>query len=156
MMSRLLDLLRPPPQQHAELGPLLYKSGRWRGTIALENGARIPLFIPGSRSGPDPEGLKVAELASEWWTQARPDVERELYDHYSAGRDDPTDATLELREPGEVWVHAVPTSVAIKPFRLLEEIQVALRVAWDDEHTLGAMIRDARLVGLNGSILEPR
>jgi hypothetical protein len=156
MMSRLLGFLRPPPQEHAELGPLQYASGRWRGTVALENGARIPLFIPGSRSGPDPEGLKVAELASAWWTEARPDVERELYDHYSAGRDDPTDGTLELRDSGEVWAHAVPTSVAIKPFRLLDEIQVAIRVAWDEEHTLGAMIRDGRLVGLNGSILEPR
>jgi hypothetical protein len=156
MMSRLLAFLRPPPQQHAELGPLQYTSGRWRGAIALEKGVRIPLFIPGSRAGPDPEGLAVAELASEWWTQARPDVERELYDHYSAGRDDQTDGTLELRDPGEVWEHAVPTSVAIKPFRSLNEIQVAMRVAWDEEHTLGAMIRDGRLVGLNGSILEPR
>ena len=156
MMSRLLGFLRPPPQQHAELGPLQYRSGRWRGTIALEKEARIPLFIPGSRAGPDPEGLKVAGLASEWWTQARPEVEHELYDHYSAGRDDPIDATLELREPGEVWAHASPSSVEIKPFRLLDEIQVAIRVAWDEEHTLGAMIRDARLVGLNGSIPEPR
>jgi hypothetical protein len=156
MMSRLLGFLRPPPQEHAAFGPLQYKSGRWRGTIALEKGARIPLFIPGSRVGPDPQGLKVAEIASEWWTQARSDVERELYDHYSAGRDDPTDGTLELRGAGEVWAHASPSSVVIKPFRLLDEIQVALRVAWDEEHTLGAMIRDGRLVGLNGSILEPR
>ena len=153
----LLDFLRtPPPRPHAELGPLQYKGGRWRGAIALEKGARIPLFIPGTRAGPDPEGLKVAELASAWWTQARPDVERELYDHYSAGRDDPTDGMPELRDAGDVWAHSTLTSVEIKPFRSLDEIQVALRVAWDEEHTLGAMIRDARLVGLNGSILEPR
>jgi hypothetical protein len=156
MMSRLLDFLRPPPRPHAELGPLQHKGGRWRGTIALEKGTRIPLFIPGSRAGPDPEGIKVAEQASAWWTQARSDVERELYDHYSAGRDDPTADSLELRDSSDVWTHAVPTSVEVKPFRLLDEIQVAIRVAWDDEHTLGAMIRDARLVGLNGSILEPR
>ena len=153
----LLDFLRPPPQrQHAELGPLQYKGGRWRGTIALENGARVPIFIPGSRAGPHPEGLQLAERASAWWTQARPEVERELYDHYSNGRDDPTVGALALREPGEVWAHAAPTSVEIKPFRSLDEIQVAIRVAWDEEHTLGALIRDAQLAGLNGSILEPR
>lgn len=133
-----------------------YRGGRWRGTIALENGARIPLFIPGSRAGPHPEGLLVAEQASAWWTQARPEVERELFDHYSAGSDDPTVGALGLRDAGAVWAHAAPTSVEIKPFRSLNELQVAIRVAWDEEHTLGALIRDAQLAGLNGSILEPR
>ena len=152
----LFDFLRPPPQQHAELGPLEYKGGRWRGTIALEKEARVPIFIPGSRAGPHPEGLQLAELATAWWTQARPEVERELYDHYDAGRDDPTVGSFELRNPGDVWAHATPTSVEIKPYRSLEELQVAIRVAWDEEHTLGALIRDAKLVGLNGSILEPR
>ena len=152
----LLDFLRPPPQQHAELGPLQYRGGRWRGTIALEKGQRIPLFIPGSRDGPHPEGLKLAEAASSWWTQARPEIERELYDHYTNGRDDETAEMPELREAREVWAHAEPTSVEIKPFRSLDELQVAIRTAWDEEHTLGALIRDGGLAGLNGSILEPR
>ena len=152
----LLDFLRPPPRQHAAFGPLEYRGGRWRGTIALENGKRIPLFIPGSRAGPDPDGLQMAELAATWWTQARPEIEHELYEHYSAGSDDPTVGALEVRDAADVWAHAAPTSVEIKPFRSLNEIQVAIRVGWDDEHTLGALIRDARLAGLNGSILEPR
>lgn len=152
----LLDFLRPPPQEHAELGPLQYAGGRWRGAIALENGVRIPLIIPGSRAGPHPDGLKLAEQASAWWMQARPEAERELYDHYSAGRDDATADTPQLREAGEVWAHAVLSSVEIKPLRSLTELQVAIRVTWDEEHTLGALIRDARLVELNGSILEPR
>ena len=31
----------------------------------------------------------------------------------------------------------------------------AQEVAWDEEHTLGARIRDGRLVELNGSVLRP-
>ena len=31
-----------------------------------------------------------------------------------------------------------------------------MRAAWDEEHTLGALIRQGELVELNGSILEPR
>ena len=152
-----LDFLRPPPpQQHAELGPLQYKGGRWRGTIALAKGDRIPLLIPGSRAGPHPDGLKLAERVVAWWTEARPEVEHELYEHYSAGSDDPTVGSFGLRNSGEVWLHAAPTSVEVKPFRSFNEIQVAIRVAWDEEHTLGALIRDASLAGLNGSILEPR
>jgi len=152
----LFDFLRPPPRQHAELGPLQYAGGRWRGDIALENGVRVPLFIPGSRAGPHPDGLRLAEQASAWWAQARSDVERELYDHYSAGRDDAPAGTPMLHAPADVWAHAAPTSVEISPYRSLDELQVAMRVTWDEEHTLGALIRDARLVELNGSILERR
>jgi hypothetical protein len=152
----LFDFLRPPPQQHAELGPLRYAHGHWRGAIALERGVRVPLFIPGSRGGPASEAVKLAEQALAWWRQSRPEVERALYDHYSAGRDDAPAGTPALRAPEEVWGHAEPTSVQIKPFRSLRELQVAIRATWDEEHTLGALIRDARLVELNGSILEPR
>jgi len=67
-----------------------------------------------------------------------------------------TTEAIEPRGPEDVWRHAAPTSVEIKPFRSIREVQVAIRAAWDEEHTLGALIRDARLVELNGSILEPR
>jgi len=152
----LIDFLRPQARPHAELGPFVYRRGRWRGTITLDGGAPIPLFLPGSRSGPDSEGIEIAEQASSWWTQSRPAVERELFDHYGAGRDDATDDTLPLGGAGDVWAHVVLSSVEIRPHRSLRELQVAMRVAWDEEHTLGALIRDARLVELNGSILEPR
>lgn len=34
-------------------------------------------------------------------------------------------------------------------------LEIGLRVAWDEEHTLGARLRDGRLIELNGSVLEP-
>jgi len=153
----ILDFLRPPPQAHNEFGQLRFAGGRWRGTIGIANGARVPLYLPGSRTGPPPEALEVAEQASAWWMRARPEVERELYAHYSAGRDDDTAADmLDLHDADEVWAHCAISSVQIKPNRSLSEIQFAIRAAWDEEHTLGALIRDARLIELNGSILEPR
>jgi hypothetical protein len=152
----LLDFLNPPPHPHAELGPFQFRGGRWRGTIALENGVRVPLFVPGSRAGPQPEAVEVAEQASSWWTQSRAAIERELFDHYSAGREDAADEMVALHDAGEVWKHVTLASVEIKPHRSLRELQVALSVSWDDEHTLGALIRDAQLVELNGSILAPR
>jgi len=152
----IFDFLRPPPQPHAQFGQLRFAGGRWRGTVALENGARIPILIPGSRHGPQPEALEVAEHASAWWAKTRPDVERELFEHYSAGREDENAVMIDLRKSGEVWSNVELSSVEIKPHRSLSEIQVAMRVTWDEEHTLGALIRDARLIELNGSILEPR
>jgi hypothetical protein len=32
---------------------------------------------------------------------------------------------------------------------------LTVEVAWDDEHTLGARLRDGQLIGLNGSVLAP-
>jgi hypothetical protein len=34
-------------------------------------------------------------------------------------------------------------------------LEVGLRVAWDEEHTLGARLHDGRLLELNGSVLAP-
>ena len=34
-------------------------------------------------------------------------------------------------------------------------IEIGYRVSWDEEHTLGAQIRDGQVIGLNGSVLAP-
>jgi hypothetical protein len=153
----VFDFLRPSrPQEHPALGLLHYARGRWRGTIELERGERITLFVPGGRGGPLEEGLQLAQRAPERWLRVRPAVEKELYDHYDAGRDAGLSDLPNITTPGEVWAHVTLSSVEIKPFRSLGEFQVALRTAWDDEHTLGALVRDVTLVGVNGSIVDPR
>ena len=153
----ILDFLRaPPPRQHPQLGSLQYSRGRWRGSIDLLGGARIPVSLPGPRGGPLPEGLRLAERAPDWWARVRPAVEKELYEHYTAGRDGGVADLPDIASSGDVWTHVTLSSVEIQPHRSLDELQVAIRAAWDDEHTLGALVRDASLVELNGSILEPR
>jgi hypothetical protein len=34
-------------------------------------------------------------------------------------------------------------------------VEIGYRVAWDEEHTLGARLRNGRLIELNGSVLPP-
>jgi hypothetical protein len=153
----IFDFLRAPaPQQHPQLGLLHYSGGRWRGIIELEQGKRVPLFLPGTRSGPLPEGLQLAEGAPDWWTRVRPAVETEIYAHYTVGREAGISDMPELTRASDVWPSVTLSSVEIRPHRSLDELQVAIRVSWDDEHTLGALVRDAALVELNGSILELR
>ena len=151
----LFDSLRPAPRSHPEFGNLEYARGHWHGTIALD-GQRIALHLPGSRSGPDSEGLQTAEQAPRWWALVKRAVEADLFDHYSTGREGGIDDVAGLAAAGDVWTHVKISSLQVKPNRALNEIQVAIRAAWDDEHTLGALIRDGALVELNGSILEPR
>jgi hypothetical protein len=153
----IFDFLRATePHEHPTLGTLRYSGGRWRGSIEMEPGKPVALFVPGNRSAPLAEGLQLAERAVDWWRRARSAVENELYQHYDAGRDGNLSDLPNIATPGDVWTHVTLSSVEIKPYRSINELQVALRTAWDDEHTLGALVRDAELVELNGSILEPR
>ena len=153
----LFDFLRAPDPYHDPmLGALLYSGGRWRGTIELQAGSRAALFLPGSRGGPGSEALDVARHAADWWTRARPDVEKELFEHYSNGRDGGGADLPDIKMPSDVWSHVELVSVEIRPYKSVVEFQVAVRTAWDDEHTLGALVRGGMLTGLNGSILAPR
>ena len=153
----LFDRFRaPPPREDPQLGSLLYSGGRWRGTVKMEEGKRTPLFLPGTRTAPAPEALQLAQKTTEWWIRVRPDVERELYEHYSNGRDGGVPDLPDIPRPNDVWSHVTLSSVEIGPHKSLDEFQVAIRTAWDEEHTLGALVRGGALVGLNGSILEPR
>ena len=149
-------LRRPAPQHHPQLGLLEYAGGRWRGTIKLEGEAQSVLLLPGTRSGPLSSVLRVAEMAQMWWAGVRLAVEAELYAHYGAARDGDVSDLPELANSSDVWRHVTLSSVEVAPHRRLDELQVAIRTAWDDEHTLGALVRDAAFVELNGSILEPR
>ena len=133
-----------------------YSGGRWRGSVELEPSKPITLYLPGTWNGPTPEAAQLADSTREWWMRARPDVEKELFQHYSNGREEGLSDLPDIQSSAEVWAHVTLSSVEIKPYRSLSELQIAMRTAWDDEHTLGALVRDAVLVGLNGSILEPR
>jgi hypothetical protein len=153
----LFDLFRAPaPHHEPNLGSLLYSRGKWRGTVELESGHAIPLFLPGTRQAPLSEAVQVARHAGDWWTRARPDVARELFDHYSNGRDAGIPDLPDIPTPNDVWPHVTLSSVEVKPHSSLDEFMVAIRTAWDDEHTLGALVGDGTLLGLNGSIVEPR
>lgn len=153
----LLDFLKPvEPQTHPRLGSLRFGSGHWRGSIALADSKDVVLLVPGGRGGPDPAALGTAERVAEWWAGARGSVAKELYEHYSNGRDGGLAEIEGLASPDAVWRHVRITSVRIAPYKAPNEALVALHTEWDEEHTLGAHLRDGSLVELNGSILEAR
>ncbi len=94
----------------------------------------------------------MRDLAGDVAT-ASPAIESALRDHAAPYFDDDT-AALE-RALAPVLAGAVPTSVAVVSVDRTATIELALRVPWDEEHTLGARIVGGSLTELNGSILEP-
>lgn len=152
----LFDFLRAEPQIHPRLGRIERAAGHWHGRMALAGAGPVLLHLPGSRQGPDPAAIAAAEEAPVLWQQARDAVARELFEHYSNGRDGGLPEIAGLTGAAVVWRHVELSSVEMIRHKETWGFQVALRTQWDEEHTLGARIGPEGLRELNGSILEPR
>ncbi len=138
---------RGKPFDDPELGALQRSRGAWRGTILLDPHGEIPLAVPGSRSGPDPEAIALARTIPTQYDRCRAAIEAALAEHRATALDGDTPPTAPI-EPA-------PSSAAVIDLDRTPTIQLAYRVDWDDDHTLGACLRAGRLIELNGSILEP-
>jgi hypothetical protein len=131
-----------------ELGPLQRARGAWRGTVRLGSHGPIPLAVPGSRSEPDAAALALAQTIPAEYDYCRAAIDNGLDEHRSTilAGDGPAPAQGALPQP---------SSAAVIEFDGALTIQLAYRVEWDDDHTLGACLRGGELIELNGSILEP-
>ena len=156
------SLFRSPQFTDPLLGDLRRKRGVWRGTIGLGD-AEVPLAVPGPRSAPDPRAIDVARAAPSSYPHWRPTIAAALFDHYepnaSAARSDDLDPARNhaprVGRPDEVWPHVRIAFVAVRVLGGERFVEIGYDVAWDDEHTLGARLRDGRLIELNGSVLRP-
>ena len=144
------------------LGEIRRSSGMWRGTLRLGD-AQMPLILSGSRAAPDPKALSVARSISSGFPSWRPAIERALFEHYSlyavagtAGQAEPPKLELPVIEgPAAVWPYTTAEFVQVTPLSGQHTVEIGYRVAWDEEHTLGARLRDGELVELCGSVLAP-
>jgi hypothetical protein len=60
-----------------------------------------------------------------------------------------------IDRPPSVWTHTSVEFVQVTPRDRQLTVETGYRVAWDEEHTLGARFRDGQLVELCGSVLAP-
>jgi len=74
----------------------------------------------------------------------------------TAGETEPPESRLPAIDgPAAVWPHTTPEFVHVTPLSGQLTVEIGYRVAWDEEHTLGARLRDGQLVELCGSVLAP-
>jgi hypothetical protein len=86
------------------------------------------------------------------------EIQRHLFEHYepyqaavAAGElDGPSFPPIQA--PTDVWPHTSVAHVRIEPLDRVLTVEIAYRVAWDPEHTLGARIRDWHVFELCGSV----
>jgi hypothetical protein len=151
----LLDFLAPAPFDDGVLGTLRRSWLSWRGAIELDRGRPVPLVISGSRSSPASAALDLARHLPQEYPKLKPAIGQALLDHIEPARDLPDEVGLALPPSGDaeaVWRSVTPVHVLIAPVEGTFTVEIGLRADWDEEHTLGALLRDWRLVGLNGSV----
>jgi hypothetical protein len=123
----------------------------------------VPLALSGSRAAPDPRALSVARSIPADYPTWRPTIERAMFEHYSpyaeavaAGESEqPQEGLPRIDAPADVWPHTNAEFVQITPLDGVLTVEIGYRVAWDEEHTLGARFRDGRFLELCGSVLAP-
>lgn len=159
----MFGFLKSASHADLQLGELRRSRGAWRGQINLGTGAPVPLVVAGSRQAPDTAALGIAHAIASALPGWQPSIAAALLEHYrpyaeavAAGEEEPPAAGLPtIEQADDVWPHVSVTHVAVMPLDGVLTTEIGYRTAWDEEHTLGARLRDGQLVELNGSVLAP-
>jgi len=87
-----------------------------------------------------------------------PKMQAGLFGHYAPYRE-ALDAGEDTGSPcpivvsaGAIWPHVTPARVLIEQLEGVPTIEIAFRVAWDIEHTVGARFQNWQFIELNGSV----
>jgi hypothetical protein len=158
----MFGLFKSAAFSDAILGELQHKGGVWRGTVTLGE-AQVPLAILGSRSSPDNQALEIARAVPASYPKWQAPIAEALFDHYSPYAEAVASGELEQPEedmprlagPEEVWSWVTAEFIAVLPLDGELCVEIGYAASWDEEHTLGARLRDGQLIELNGSVLAP-
>lgn len=158
----MFGMFKSPPFSDALLGELRRTGCVWRGAIEL-GGVKAPLALPGPRTAPDAQALEIARSIPSNYPEWRGLIEAAMFDHYAPYAEAVAGGELEpsveglpgIVQPDQVWPHTCVDFVAIIALDGELSVEIGYRVAWDEEHILGARLRGGRLVELNGSVLPP-
>jgi hypothetical protein len=103
----------------------------------------------------------MARLIPAEFPSWRGEIERALFQHLApyaeavaSGELAPLSPLPAIEVPSAVWPHAKVEYVQVGPLDGQLTVEIAYRVEWDEEHTLGARIRGGKLVELCGSVLS--
>jgi len=155
----LLDLFSRPDVVHPEFGRLHWRHRVWIGSVG-----DIEFRLHGGKSGPTSHDVEQLTEALKNLPTLKKVTSQEVFEHYTAYRDaDDTGLVLGtdeplpiISEPGAVWEHTFEHVLRIGPYRDPGEVELCFTVAWDIEHTLGALFKGEKLVELCASILLPK
>lgn len=158
----MFGLFKSQPFRDTQLGEFMRSRSYWRGALILHEHGVAPLALAGGRSQPDPHALALARELPHLTRQLRPAIAQALFEHYQPYAEAIAEAGSSggwslppIASPQDVWSHVALSFVSVAPLDGMMTAELGYKVAWDDDHTLGARLLDGRLLELCGSVVAP-
>jgi len=154
----VLGLFRLKLFRDDQLGEFRRSSGYWKGSLAATPPGTFRLALAGSRKGPNPIALRLAKELPYRFNSLRQAIQDGVFGHYLPYKEavDAGEATgspcPDISSPEAFWPLVAPAHVLVEPLQGTPTIEIAFRVAWDIEHTIGARFQNWRFIELNGSV----
>ncbi len=154
----MFGLFKSKPFQDGQLGELRRSGGRWKGSLVVAPCGTFRLALAGSREVPEPIALGLAKELPDRFKSLMPKIQTGLFEHYAPYRE-AVDGGQEtgspcpsVASPEAVWRHVTPAHVLVEPLGGVSTVEIAFKVAWDVEHTVGARFQNWQFIELNGSV----
>jgi len=87
-----------------------------------------------------------------------PKIQTGMFEHYAPYKE-AIDAGQEtgspcpsVASPEAIWPYVTTAHVLVAPLEGVPTVEIAFRVEWDIEHTLGARFKNWQFIELNGSV----
>jgi len=156
----MLGLFGIRPFVDNELGTFHRKGGYWKGVIHLKTQADIPLLLSGTATAPNAKLLALAGDLLSRLDALSFHIQKALFEHHEPYRDswksggtlEQTESFPDIQSEADVWQYVSVAHILIEPVERVPTIEIGYRVGWDEEHTVGARIRDWKLANFNGSV----
>jgi uncharacterized protein DUF6985 len=160
----MFGLFKSATFQDDRLGPLTKSGAHWKGSLTLGRHGKVALRLSGSRESPVSANLALAHELPARYDALLSQIQSSLFEHYEPYRDAALAGELpersepfpKIEQAEDVWPHISPEYVVIEPLwgspKDGPTIEIAYRVAWDEEHTVGARIQEWQLFELCGSV----
>lgn len=156
----MFGFFKSEPFKDEALGTLNRHGQHWVGTVSLPFHGPLELRLSGDRKAPDSKALALARELPSRYLSYKGEIEKALYEHFGPYAEAKSKGELaEIAEPfpqvssaEQVWPHVYPAHVLIEPMEGTPTIEVAYRVGWDEEHTVGARLQGGHFLELCGSV----
>jgi hypothetical protein len=154
----MFGLFKSKPFQDQRCGELRRSCGYWKGCLVVAPLGTFRLALAGSSDTPDATALGLAKELPDRFKFLMPKIQIALFEHYAPYREAADvgegagSPCPKVASPEAVWPYVKPAHVFVETLQGFLTVEIAFRVGWDEEHTVGARFQDWKFIDLNGSV----
>jgi hypothetical protein len=154
----MFGLFKSEPFRDGHLGEFRRSGRYWKNSLLVAPCGTFRLALAGNRQAPDLIALGLAKELPGRFKSLMPEIQSGLFGHYTPYKEgvDAGEQTgspcPSIASPDAIWPHVTPAHVLVEPLEGVPTVEIAFKVAWDIEHTVGARFQNWQFIELNGSV----